>query len=130
PPLIRFTAAFLDQGLGRSELPERRRGLFSSFHHLYRSPLVALGGRFGRAVRACVRSTGDASAVESLRESLHRLGVHDQETREFLLQTALALRGWAGMVHHVEERPDRLPVAEVPARLLDFLAVRLLLEVA
>src|SRR5262249_16049751 len=43
-------------------------------------------------------------------------------------ETALALKGWAGMVHQLELRPDRVPVWPVPARLIDFLAVRLLVE--
>src|SRR5690606_29425900 len=34
----------------------------------------------------------------------------------------------AGMVRQIEERPDRVPARPLPATLVDFLAVRLLLE--
>src|SRR5690606_38652344 len=47
---------------------------------------------------------------------------------DYLAATALALRGWAGMVRQIEERPDRVPTHPVPATLAEFMAIRLLLE--
>ncbi len=52
------------------------------------------------------------------------------ETREPVLQaTLLSLRGWAGMTRQFEERPDQTPVQPWPARLIDYTAVQLVLDV-
>ena len=59
---------------------------------------------------------------------LDQLGVPEADWNEYLTRTALALRGWAGMIRHLEERPDRAPVEPVPARLVDFVALRLVCD--
>ena len=66
--------------------------------------------------------------LESIRESLEILGVAEEEWDGFLSATFLALRGWGGMVWQVESRGDRVvrPVPE--GSLVEFLAVRLLLD--
>ena len=48
------------------------------------------------------------SALASIQESLNLLGVSSDETDDFLSATLLALRGWGGMIWHVEERADRV----------------------
>ena len=61
-------------------------------------------------------------------ESLELLGVAEEEWEDFLSATLLALRGWGGMVQQVEIRGDRA-VHPVPAgSLVEFLAVRLMLD--
>jgi uncharacterized protein YbcC (UPF0753/DUF2309 family) len=59
---------------------------------------------------------------------LGRLGIPRSEWDEFLTRSVLALRGWAGMISHLEQRPDRAPVEAVPASLLDFVALRLVFD--
>src|SRR6185503_4424990 len=68
------------------------------------------------------------SALASIQESLNLLGVRSDETDAFLSATLLALRGWGGMIWHVEERADRVHHAVPSGSLIDFIAVRLLLE--
>src|SRR5262249_44365152 len=63
-----------------------------------------------------------------IRESLDALGVAEEEWEEFFSTTLLALRGWGGMVRQIELRGDRV-VHPVPAgSLIEFLAVRLILD--
>src|SRR6185295_447476 len=68
------------------------------------------------------------SAIELVRESLDLLGVPEAEWDEFISETLLALRGWAGMVWQVEQRGDRVPHPIPEGSLIEFLAVRLLLD--
>lgn len=126
--LIRFTSAYLDQGLAHWPMPQRELGMFQGFLAIYRGLVARYGKPWGAELERLVAEAGAAGAAESLRSSLHVLGVPPAEWREFLSDTALALRGWAGMVRQLEERPDRVPSQALPARLMDFLAVRLLLE--
>jgi uncharacterized protein YbcC (UPF0753/DUF2309 family) len=128
PLLVRFVSAYLDQGQSLWPMPDREDGLFASFVRTYRRSWMApLVGPWGRHLVDLLERVG-SDALASLHASLDALGVGDDEREGFLLETALALKGWAGMVHQLELRPDRVPVWPVPSRLGDFLAVRLLVE--
>lgn len=127
--LIRFCAAFLDQGLAPWQLPERDLGFFGAFAALYGRP----GGppeRWRRALGAELASLRqrDVMPLESLRESLEALGVPGSEWPAYLSATLLALPGWAGMIHQVELRGDRVRQPIPRGSLVEFLAVRLLME--
>jgi len=130
PPLIRFIAGYLDQGLAYWIMPERDRGIHGCFLALYRTPLAARCGPWARELPRLVakdRQLG-RTALASLEHSLVELGVAPEEWPDYLTATLLALPGWAGMVRQIEERPDRVPARELPATLVGYLAVRLLLE--
>lgn len=127
--LIPFCAAFLDQGVAHWPLPHRDRGLYRAFCALYCQPggppQVWMRGLARELARLEERS---ASALECLRESLTLLGVAETEWEEYLSATLLALPGWGGMVRQVELRGDRVAHPIPSGSLVDFLAVRLLLE--
>ena len=129
PILIRFVGAYLDQGLASEPMPLRERGLRDCFLELYGGVGGSLIAPWGPMLKRLIaRDREIESAAESLEQSLAALGVPEREWPDFMLDTALALRGWAGMVRQIEERPDRVPAFPVPARLIEFLAVRLLVE--
>ena len=127
PLLIRFCAAFLDQGVAAWPMPGRERGLLEAVARMYSSrfgPTDAWSAGLPQALRA-VRGV---PAVDVIAAELDRLGVPQSAWDEYRTRTSLALRGWAGMIRHLEERPDRAPVEPVPARLLDFVALRLVCD--
>ena len=127
--LIRFCAAFLDQGFADWELPNLSDGFYQSFLKLY-------GQSFGPADRWMRELRGELQRVqhaelspfESIAESLDLLGVAADERERYVCQTLLALRGFAGMIWQVETRGDRVarPLAE--RSLIEFLAIRLILD--
>ena len=127
PLLIRFCAAFLDQGVAAWPMPGRERGLLEAVARIYSvhfGPTDPWSAGLPRAFRL-IRGV---PAVDVIAAELDRLGVPEAEWDEYLTRTCLALRGWAGMIRHFEERPDRAPVEPVPARLIDFVALRLVCE--
>jgi uncharacterized protein YbcC (UPF0753/DUF2309 family) len=130
PVQIRFVGAFLDQGFAHWPVPERERGIYRSFLDLYGRAAARHCGPWAGDLPALIEEDRAAarSGEDSLRASLDDLGVPPDEREEFLVQEALALRGWAGMVRQLETRPDRAPAVPVPARLVDYLAVQLLLS--
>jgi hypothetical protein len=130
PPLIRFLAGYLDQGLAHWAMPERDRGIHGCFLELYRDPLAAACGRWARTLPRLVTSDRAAgrTALDSIARSLEDLGVGDDERVEYLSAELLALRGWAGIVRQIEERPDRVPARDLTVTLRGYLAVRLLFE--
>jgi uncharacterized protein len=130
PPLIRFLAGYLDQGLAHWSMPERTRGIHGCFLELYRSSLAAQCGPWARTLPQLVledRSV-ERSALASIANSLAQLGVADDECADYLSAELLALRGWAGIVRQIEQRPDRVPARDLTVTLRGFLAVRLLFE--
>ncbi len=127
--LIRFCAAFADQGYAPWRLPHRELGFYKSFLKLYRS----IGGPPDRWLRGLARELGrldDAkvSPMESIHESLAALGISPGEWEDFFPATLLAFRGWASMIRQMEVRSDRFPVPAPPGALTEYLAVRLILE--
>lgn len=124
PVLIRLCAAWLDQGLAYWTMPDRDRGLWGSVCSVYG------GARFVEPwlteAAAELSGTGEPAAVVT--RSLADLGVEAGERQAFLTPTLLALRGFGGMVRQLEERPDRAPTNPLPARVMDLLALRLVLE--
>jgi uncharacterized protein len=127
--LIPFCAAFADQGFAGWTLPNREQGFFRSFLDMYRSPSGPME-RWLRGVPSEARRITDAgmSAAESVVESLELMGVSAEEEREFIVRTLLALRGWASMLRQLDVRGDRVAVPARPGTLLEFLAVRLILD--
>ena len=124
--LIRYSAAFLDQGLSRTPLPNKEAGFFRVFTDLYSRPGFSGGWRKGLA-RLCDRAWS-LSPIHCILESLAELGVSEDLWTEALSAAMLELRGWGGMIHQVEERGDRVhhPIPE--GSFVEFIAVRLLLD--
>ena len=126
--LIRFCAAFLDQGLAPWPLPCREAGFFRAFCALYRTGGPPECWRNGLAKELARLEDAQVSPLESIYESLAILGVSEGEWHDYLAATLLALRGWAGMIRQMELRGDRV-VRPVPqGSLLEYLAIRLILE--
>ncbi len=127
--LVRFTAAFLDQGISAWPLPDRGDGLFRCFLRMYARP----GGpadswlRPLRAEAARLLAAG-TDAPTAARESLALLGVPAAEWDDYFSATLLALRGWGGMVREVELRGDRVAYPIPAGSLEGFVAIRLLLD--
>ena len=133
PPLIRFLAGYLDQGLAQWSMPERSLGIHGCFLEIYCTSLAARCGHWARTLPQLVgedRAAG-RSAISSVANSLTLLGIvpgDSDECADYLGAELLALRGWAGIVRQIEERPDRVPARDLTVTLRGYLAVRLLFE--
>lgn len=126
--LIRFCSAFLDQGFADWNLPDRETGLFTAFLRQHSSGVAPT--RWCRDVRReCQRLLDNKTGpLESIDESLTLLGVSESEREEFVTQSLLALRGWAGMVWQMESNAEWAPRPAPSGSLIEFLAVRLMLD--
>ncbi len=127
--LIRFCAAYLDQGLASWRLPRRVEGFYRSFIALYGEPFGPPAAWLrGLALELELMNVRNLTPLESIQESLDDFGVADEECEEFISATLVALRGFAGMTRFLEERGDRALHAVPRGGLVEFLAIRLLLD--
>lgn len=113
PLLIRAVAAFLDQGIATWPMPDRELGFYRAFRRLCGCPILRDEEARG------------LDALGSATESLAALGVPESEWAEYVGETLLPVRGWAGMMRVLERDPNRAPVAAPPCSLADFVAVKL-----
>jgi uncharacterized protein YbcC (UPF0753/DUF2309 family) len=126
--LTRFCAAYLDQGYAGWQLPKRERGFLMAYcelvcdSHPVESWLDSLPRELVRL------QSGVVSPLASIAESLAALGVTDAEREEFLRETLLALRGWAGMLWQMETNGEWTVRPARKGTLIEYLAIRLLLE--
>jgi len=129
PLLIRLCAAYLDQGVSLWSMPSRELGFLRAVRRLYaqRVPSPEPWTR-GLAEAFRIQEAENWSSERTIQNALGELGVPQARWREYLLATLLSLPGWAGMMRQFEVRPDRAPVEPRPARLIDFLAVQLTLD--
>jgi uncharacterized protein YbcC (UPF0753/DUF2309 family) len=126
--LIRFCAAFLDQGLAPWGLPNRDEGFFRAFSEMYRSgrPLERWL-RFLPAELARIERAG-VSPLQCIDESVRLLGIAEPEQQEFIAQSLLVLRGWAGMLWQMETNAEWTVRPAPHGTLVEYLAIRLILD--
>jgi uncharacterized protein YbcC (UPF0753/DUF2309 family) len=127
--LVRFCAAFLDQGFAAVPLPFCELGFFKAFCKLYRQRM-GTPSRWLRGLDLELARIDDQGIdpLDSIYDSLKALGITQEEWGSFFPATLLSLRGWAGMIRQLEVRPDRVHIAAPVGTLTEFLAVRLILE--
>lgn len=129
--LIRFTAAFLDQGYSTWQLPGRQQGFLRSFIELFgHSGNASMPWMQGVAERLRRLNQTHSSALDCIEQQLIAMGVSQVERKRFIRQTLLALPGWAGMVQQMEHAPEWIDHPAPQGSLDEFLAVRLILDEA
>ncbi len=127
--LIRFCAAFLDQGYANWRLPDRDQGFFRAFANLY-GQSFGPPDRWLRGLRRELKRLEEAGIepLESIDESLRLMGVEDDERDAFLVATLQALPGWAGMIWQMETNAEWTLFPAPRGTLTEYLAVRLILD--
>ena len=127
--LIRFCAPFVDQGFADWTLPHREQGFFKAFCELWRHSIIPPTPWLRELPAELTRVlTSELSPLESLQESLDLLGVSESELVDFIPATLVALRGWAGLIWQLDVRGDRVALPAPAGSLIEFLAIRLILE--
>ena len=127
--LIRFCSAFLDQGFADWDLPDRDAGLYQSFLKQHSLPCTAPTAWLTRLRNECRRRLScPLDPLGAIQDSLNQLGVEPADQPEYLRQTLLALRGWAGMIWQMETNAEWSPHPAPPDSLLEYVAIRLMLD--
>ena len=126
--LIRYCAAFLDQGIAQWRLPNRERGFLRAWVGLYRNSRPVEPWLRGLPAEIQRIEQLGWGPLEIIDDALLRLGIAESQHQEYLTQTLLALSGWAGMIWQMETNGEWLAQPAPPGTLVEYLAVRLVLE--
>ncbi len=127
--LIRFCAAYVDQGYSDWILPNRDQGFFQSFLALYSVRVPGTDRwlrKLPKELSALMKS--GVSAEASIEATLAELGIEASDREEFIIQSLLSLGGWAGMIWQLESGVDWVVHTIPKGSLLGMLAVQLILE--
>jgi len=125
--MIKWTAAFLDEGMASWEMPERRAGFYRAWRELApRDFSVRFLGlkNAARSIRDLPTSPEEAIAV-----SLNRLGIPRKRWTEYLSRQLAQLPGWTGFIRWRDDNPNYPAQKKHPIDPIQYLAVRLYYEV-
>ena len=124
--MIKWIAAFVDEGIAGWSMPSREKGFYSAWRELaqedYSTRLLGIAH-----VRQKIRELPD-DAEEALFQHLQSLDIPSARWREYLSRHLAQLPGWAGMVRWRGENPGYPAQQQYPIDPLQYLAVRLFYE--
>ncbi|KRT67999.1 MAG: hypothetical protein XU15_C0034G0004 [candidate division NC10 bacterium CSP1-5] len=125
--MIRWCAAFLDEGLAGWPMPDRERGFYGAWRKVAERDLTCwfLGVKGSSKKIRQLPSHPEDAVIQSLRT----LGVPERYWTEYLTLHLAALPGWAGIIGWRETHPIYEMQQHHPIDLTQYLAVRLFYEV-
>ncbi|GJL57590.1 MAG: hypothetical protein NPIRA03_04470 [Nitrospirales bacterium] len=124
--MIKWVAAFVDEGVAGWSMPEREKGFYAAWRELAQGDL---SGRFLGIphLRQKFRELSD-SPEEMLCRHLQDLNIPKDRWREYLSRHLAQLPGWAGFIRWRGDHTGYPAQADYPIDPLQYLAVRLFYE--
>jgi uncharacterized protein len=125
--LIKWVAAFLDEGLAGWEMPDREEGFYQVWRNLaqkdFSGQLLGIKG-FAQKVHSLPAAPEDAIC-----SSLHQLEIPQEQWEGYLSRQLSLLPGWTRYIRWLEEHPAYHAQQKHPIDTTQYLAVRLFYEV-
>ena len=127
--LIRFLGSFTDQGYAQWIMPHRDQGIYRCFLRMFMGKSQVTES-WMQGLIPLVREewSHDDKPIDSIIRSLSALGIDHDSVDEYIQTALLALPGWTGMIWQLESNAAWTPQPLPKGSLLEFLAVRLLLD--
>ncbi|MCW9024358.1 MAG: DUF2309 domain-containing protein, partial [Gammaproteobacteria bacterium] len=126
PLLVRQLASFLDQGLAPWNLPDRDKGFYTAWRSCAKDDLSWVFEDLPDWADSIEALPDDPLDVVII--GLKWLGLDEEQWPAYLERLALELPGWSGMFLWRHQRPGYDGLAQVQVDMMDYLAVRLVLE--
>lgn len=125
--MIKWSAAFLDEGIAGWGMPSRSEGFYRSWRDL--APRDRSGRFLGiHDLAAKIRALPE-SPEEAIALGLERLGIPPERREEYQARMLAQLPGWAGFIRWRSENPQYPGQHDHPVDLVEYLAVRVFYEV-
>ena len=125
--MIKWSAAFVDEGIARWNMPLRHEGFYRAWQELAQSDD---SGKF-LGIKAFTKkiSTLPQGPEEAIVFCLHGLGIPQKHWKDYLARQFAQLSGWAGFIQWRGDHPDYHAQRTHPIDSAQYLAVRLFYEV-
>lgn len=124
--MIKWIAAFVDEGIAGWSMPFRSRGFYAVWRELAPEDYSTGFGDFSHLRQTFGQLPDDPE--EALLQHLEHLGIPKNRWREYLSRHLAQLPGWAGMIRWRGENPGYPAQQHHPIDPLQYLAVRLFYE--
>lgn len=125
--LIKWVAAFLDEGLAGWEMPQRQNGFYQAWRQLVQEDHSGrLLGMKDFSQKIDDLPEDPESAIAS---SLQHLGIPQEQWSDYLARQLSLLPGWTRYIRWLGEHPDYYAQHKHPIDTTQYLAVRLFYEV-
>ncbi len=125
--LIKWVAAFLDEGLADWKMPDREEGFYQVWRNLaqkdFSGKLLGIKN-FTQKIHSLPEAPEDA-----IRSSLHQLAIPQEQWEGYLSRQLSLLPGWTRYIQWLEEHPAYHAQQKHPIDTTQYLAVRLFYEV-
>jgi len=127
PTLIKLSAAYLDQGIANQALPLRNQGFLMAFWHYIDTPAI-FTEPWMKELKQTLKQKQNIDSEILVKLTLEEMGIEPDYWPQYIHETLQSLRGWAGMFRQFELHPNKVPINSLPATLMDYLAIQLMLD--
>lgn len=122
--LIKWLSMFMDQGIGHWQMPEADE---KGFYHCIQNLLLTSLVKPRPFSRKNLNMLFPANPEEAITRHLEFLCPDKELRKNYVTESIMTLRGWAGLIYNVQKAPHLLPFGR-KIDLIDFLALKLVLE--
>ena len=124
--MIKWIAAFVDEGMAGWEMPGKASGFYSAWRDLAQSDA---SGRFLGIERFAEKLQAlPAEPEQAIRQALRALEIPTERWREYLTRVLAQLPGWTGFIRWRGLNPEEPIQQENPIDVVHYLGVRLFYE--
>jgi uncharacterized protein YbcC (UPF0753/DUF2309 family) len=122
--LIKWLSMFLDQGIATWPMPGSDQ---SSFYNVIKDLISNSWSKVHPFTARNVKTLFLPTPEAAIQEHLRYLCPNEELQPNYLKESVMALRGWAGLVHSIQVNPELLSFQR-KISVMDFIAVKLVLE--
>lgn len=126
PGLLRHLGSHLDQGVAAWHSRDRSKGFYRAWRAGFADDLT--WGMVDLPESRVIFARLPDDAAEAVIEQLTALGLPEAKWPAYLERLSLELPGWSGMFLWRQQHPGYARLADIPIDLIDYLAVRAVLE--
>jgi len=123
PLLVRFLSSYYDQGISKTKMPFAEEGMFKCFQNLCTNSFLPF-----YPIKKSLFAEDWAKDPEEIVDYILSKILKDHDLYgNYIQECLLSLKGWSGLIKTVQREPSLL-IHKRPSSLIEFLAIRLIIE--